>query len=129
LTTRLTETGEGAAKGGDTVLAARPPFWLRMSVLQGNVLQVAGVLVGIGLLYAAAHLDTMAALRVLLLLVGWFAIYVCSHAIAHWLAGRLVGIQFIGYGLRGTDHPQDYPRAVRRVVAYLPTFTSVCLRP
>jgi len=125
MTTYVSESGAGAEKRSETALPPRPPFWLRVSVVQGNGLQLAGLLVGVGLLAAAANIEAVTAVSVLLMLLGWYAIYVCCHAIAHWLVGRAVGIQFVGYGLRGTDHPQDYPPAVRRVVGYLPTFTAM----
>ncbi len=57
------------------------------------------------------------------MLVGWFFIYVTCHAFGHYLVGRLVGIRFRGYGMRGTDHPQDYPPVLRQMMSALPTFT------
>jgi hypothetical protein len=96
-----------------------------MSVPVGNVVQLAGLALGAALLYVAAHLHTADWLRVLLMLLGWFAIYVCCHALAHYVVGRLVGIRFRGYGLRGTDHPEDYPPVVRQLMSGLPCFTAL----
>jgi hypothetical protein len=73
----------------------------------------------------AAHLHTVAWPRVVLLLAGWFAIYVCCHALAHYAVGRLVGIRFRGYGLRGSDHPEDYPPVVLQLMSVLPFFTAL----
>ncbi len=107
----------------DSALPPRPPFWTRLSIAAGNLAQLAGLILGSGLLYAAAHLQAASSVRVLLMLGGWFAIYVSCHAIAHWAVGRLVGIEFQGYGLRGTDHPENYPPGLRQAMSALPTFT------
>jgi hypothetical protein len=74
-------------------------------------------------MYLAAHLDVLPIIRVVLMLLGWLLIYVCSHAIAHWLVGRLVGIRFRGYGIRGTDHPESYPPGTRELMSVIPFFT------
>ena len=37
--------------------------------------------------------------------------------------GRLVGIEFQGYGLRGTDHPEAYSGVMRSIMTALPAFT------
>ena len=107
----------------DPALPPRPPFWFRLSIAAGNLAQLAGLILGSGLLYIAAHLQAPGAVRVMLMLVGWFAIYICCHAIAHWAVGRLVGIEFQGYGLRGTDHPENYPLGLRQAMSAMPTFT------
>lgn len=105
------------------VLPPRPPFWFRLSVVAGNALQIAGLLIGWALLFAAARLDASAGLRVLILLLGWLFIYIDCHALGHYVVGRLVGIRFRGYGVRGSDHPQDYPPGLRQMMSALPTFT------
>lgn len=106
-----------------TALPPRPPFWARMSIPAGNLLQVAGLVLGVGILYADGGIAAGAGIRILLMLVGWLLIYICCHALAHWLVGRLVGIEFRGYGLRGTDHPENYPPGLRQLMSLLPTFT------
>jgi hypothetical protein len=103
----------------------RPALWLRMSVPVGNVVQIAGLAIGAGLLALAARWHVADPLRVALMLLGWFAIYDCCHAIAHYAVGRLVGIRFRGYGLRGSDHPGDYPPGVRQAMSALPFFTAM----
>jgi hypothetical protein len=102
---------------------ARPPFWLRLSVTAGNLLQLAGLVVGAVLLYVAAHIEAISIVRIIIMLFGWFLIYVCCHSLAHWLVGRLVGIRFRGYGIRGTDHPENYPPGLRQAMTVLPMFT------
>jgi hypothetical protein len=57
------------------------------------------------------------------MLLGWFLIYITSHALGHYLVGRLVGIRFKGYGVRGTDHPENYPPLLRQMMSAMPTFT------
>ncbi len=101
----------------------RPPLWLRMPVATGTLVQLLGLAVGVWLLYLAARVSAPAFLRVVLMLLGWLVIYVCSHAISHWAVGRLVGIRFRGYGLRGTDHPENYPAGLRALMNVTPFFT------
>ncbi len=100
-----------------------PPFWFRLSVTAGNLIQLAGLLVGAGLIYAAAHMQGSDIIRILLMVLGWIIIYVCCHAIAHWLVGTLVGIRFKGYGVRGPDPPENYGPGMREVMSVLPFFT------
>ncbi len=113
----------------DSALPARPPFWFRLSIAVGNLAQLAGLILGSGLLYIAAHLQSLNVARVVLMLVGWFAIYICCHAVAHWAVGRLVGIEFEGYGVRGTDHPENYPPGLRQAMSAMPTFTVMTKKP
>jgi hypothetical protein len=103
----------------------RPKLWFRMSVVTGNLVQSAGLVLAAGLLWAAATGQFAAALRVVLMLSGWFLIYICSHAMAHWVAGRAMRIRFRGYGLRGTDQPEAYPPGIRQVMRVLPLFSAL----
>jgi hypothetical protein len=104
----------------------RPPFWRRLTVVQGSLIQVAGIAAGVVLLAFAVQASSAIA-QVGLLLLGWLAIYICSHAIAHYAVGRLVGIRFAAFGIRGSDHPYDYPPilGLRRIMVYFPTFTAI----
>lgn len=104
---------------------SRPPFWFRMSVNAGNVAQVAGLLIGAGLLYWAAHSQLSAVVLVVLMILSWLIIYICAHSLGHYVVGRLVGIRFKGYGLRGTDHPESYPSWMRPLMAATPFFTVI----
>ncbi len=103
----------------------RPGLWLRMSVGAGNSLQLAGIVVGGAFLYLAANVQSASGVRVAMMLFGFVMIYDCCHAIAHWAVGRLAGIRFRGYGLRGTDHPETYPPGVRQIMAAMPFFTAM----
>lgn len=102
---------------------ARPPFWFKLSIAAGNALQLAGLVLGGALLYLDAQIAGSRVARVVLMLVGWLLIYITSHALGHYSIGRLVGIRFRGYGVRGTDHPENYPPVARQMMSALPTFT------
>src|ERR1700690_816972 len=106
-------------------LPPRPPFWMRLSITMGNLLQLTGLIVGGWVMILAAHLDAGTLLRVVLMILGWFMIYICCHALGHWLVGRLVGIRFRGYGMRGTDHPEEFSPRMRRLMSTIPMFTAI----
>jgi hypothetical protein len=103
----------------------RPPFWMRMSVAAGNFLQLTGLIAGSWVMWLAAHLNTSTLLRVILMILGWLIIYICCHSLGHWVVGRLAGIRFTGYGLRGTDHPEEFGTAMRNVMSRVPMFTAI----
>jgi hypothetical protein len=54
------------------------------------------------------------------MLLTWLLLYFSSHAIAHWLVGRLVGIRFRFYTVGGTGNPEGWPWGVRWVFMHLP---------
>jgi hypothetical protein len=99
-----------------------------MPVALGNLVQVAGIVAGVLLILLAGATRSTAALSVLLAVLGIIAVYLCSHAIAHWLVGRLVGLRFAFVGVRGTDHPEAYPPVLREIMAATPMFTTVSTR-
>ena len=103
----------------------RPPFWFKLSVLAGTLLQAAGVILGAWLMTVGAHLQAVVVLRLALMLLGWLLIYICCHSLGHWLVGTLVGIRFRGYGVRGTDHPEELSPPLRFVLTRLPMFTAI----
>ena len=103
----------------------RPPFWARLSNTSGNLLQIAGMVIGCAVLYAGAHAALAPVLRILLTIIGWLIIYICCHSLGHWLVGWLVGIRFRGYGIRGTDHPNDLSPVMRAILSRLPMFTAI----
>ncbi len=103
----------------------RPRFWLRLSVPAGTLLQAAGVALGAWLMTAGAHAPAAAVLCLLIMFAGWLLIYICCHSLGHWLVGTLVGIRFQGYGVRGTDHPDELSPALRFVLTRLPMFTAI----
>jgi hypothetical protein len=104
---------------------ALPRLWVKLTVPQGNLVQGAGMVVGAALLVVAAGWHGAAPLRVFIMLLGWFSIYCCCHALGHYAIGRLVGIRFRGFGLRGTDHPEAYPPGVRQLMSIMPFFTAL----
>jgi len=55
--------------------------------------------------------------------IGWICIYLCSHAITHWLIGRWVGIRFRDYTIQGTSKPQAWsPGLLRWLFEHIPFF-------
>lgn len=110
-------------RSGSRPAHPRPPFWVRVSIPAGNLIQIAGLVAGCWLSYLAARLDAGDVVRVLLMLVGWLLIYLCGHSFGHYVVGRLVGIRFSGYGIRGTDHPDDVTPVLRPILSALPMFT------
>jgi len=102
-----------------------PRLWARFSVRSGTLVQLASIAAGAAVLYAAALLHAARDVRLALLASGWLAIYLCSHAVAHVVVGRAVGIRFRSYGVRGTDHPENYPPGVRQLMSILPMWTAL----
>src|SRR5260370_15122276 len=113
---------------GSSGASPRPPFWARLPVLAGNLVQLAGMAGGVLLIVLAGAVRSKAAISVLLAVLGILLVYLCSHAIAHWLVGRLVGLRFAYVGVRGTDHPEAYPPVLRQIMAVTPMFTPVSTR-
>lgn len=103
----------------------RPPLWFRLSIPAGNTLQALGCATGVLLLRRTTRARDHAAARVAQMILGWLAIYVCSHASAHYLVGRALGIEFVGYGVRGSDHPEDSPPGLRELTRVMPFFTVI----
>jgi hypothetical protein len=102
-----------------------PKLWKTVPIRTGNVIQLGSLAAGGLALVCAAHLHGAAGIRVGLLLAGWLAIYLNSHAIAHVAVGRAAGIRFRAYGVRGTDHPENYPPGVRQLMSVLPMWSAV----
>jgi hypothetical protein len=107
---------------------ARPPFWAKLPVLAGNLLQAGGIIAGVLLIAAAASVRNTPAASAVLAVLGIIVTAFCSHAIGHWLAGRLAGLRFAYIGIRGTDHPETYPPVIRQVLSAVPMFTTVSTR-
>ena len=100
-------------------------FKRRYTVAQGNAIQATGLLGGSALLAAAAALNGSAFLRTAIVLAGFIAVYLNCHSIAHYAAGRLVGLKFRGYGVRGTDHPEVYPPGIRQLMDATPFYVAL----
>ena len=68
----------------------------RLSITVGNTLQTAGIVVACFAL-KVSQLAHLTAIAVITMFLGWVLLYFSSHAIAHWLVGRIVGIRFLFY--------------------------------
>jgi hypothetical protein len=91
----------------------------RLSIAMGNTLQTAGIVAAYFALRASrsTHSTAVAAASMLL---AWLLLYFSSHAIAHWLVGRLVEIRFLFYTVGGTGNPEGWPWGVRWIFEHLP---------
>lgn len=95
----------------------------RLSILAGNILQIAGIAVaGLSLALAAARASQSKPIAVAAMIAAWVLLYFFCHGIAHWSVGRLVGIRFAFYTIGGTGNPEAYPGGVRWVFEHLPFF-------
>ena len=83
-------------------------IFARLSIAVGNILQTAGILAACFALRASRAAQSTAT-AVVTMLLAWVLLYFCSHAIAHWLIGRAVGIRFLFYTVGGTANPQGWP--------------------
>jgi hypothetical protein len=93
----------------------------RLSVAVGNIFQIGGILAACFVLSAfrSAHSTLIA---VIAMVLAWVLLYFSSHAIAHWLVGRLAGIRFLFYTVGGTGNPQGWPPGLRWIFERLPFF-------
>jgi len=95
--------------------------WTRLPIAAGNAIQLAGLIGGALLLYAA----TRAAIRSIAIsetLTALLLIYLSCHAIAHWFVGRVLGIRFRFYTLGGAGDPQSWPPGLRWLMEHAPFF-------
>ncbi len=92
-----------------------------LSIASGNALQSAGIAIAF-LSFAAARSANSSVTAGGALVFGWVLLYFCCHAIAHWLAGRILGIRFSFYTLGGTGNPEGYPIGLRWLFQHLPFF-------
>src|SRR4029453_17919236 len=91
----------------------------RLSIAMGNSLQIAGFVAAYFALIISRSTNSTA-VAVASMLLAWLLLYFSSHAIAHWLVGRLVGIRFLFYTVGGTSNPGVWPFGVRWVFMHLP---------
>ena len=75
-----------------TITGPKRSFRRRYSVARGTAYQVWGVISGSALLALATQLHTTA-VSTALMLAGFVTLYLNCHALAHYLAGRLVGLR------------------------------------
>ncbi len=101
--------------------SSKRKVFARFSIATGNCLQVAGIVAACFALSAlrSTHPPAVAATAMIL---AWVLLYLCSHAITHWLVGRLVGIRFLFYTVGGTGNPEAWPWGIRWVFEHLPFF-------
>lgn len=104
--------GEGSAAAPRTV-------WLRLPILAGNIIQLAGLAGGFAAIGMAARARSPS-VAFMEMLTGWLLVYFSCHAIAHWLVGRLLHIRFRCYTLGGTAKPGSWPPGLRWVFQHLP---------
>ena len=93
----------------------------RLSIVIGNVVQIAGIAAA----YLALYLARSAASKTMAIsgmVSAWILLYFFCHGIAHWALGRLFGIRFAFYTIGGTGNPQAYPGILRWVFEHLPFF-------
>jgi hypothetical protein len=93
-----------------------------LSIPLGNLIQLSGLLGGLGLAARAARAPMPWGTR--MLVAGWLVTYFCNHAIGHWAVGRLVGIRFSGYGVHGTTAPGWYPAGMRWIFRRVPLLSA-----
>jgi hypothetical protein len=96
--------------------------WFMLSIPLGNLIQLSGLLGGLGLAARAARAPMPWGTR--MLVAGWLVTYFCNHAIGHWAVGRLVGIRFSGYGVHGTTAPGWYPAGMRWIFRRVPLLSA-----
>jgi hypothetical protein len=106
----------------------RPPFWAKLPVLAGNLLQLGGIAAGLLIIAAAASINNSPPASAAIAALGIVTTAFCSHAIGLWLAGRLAGLRFAYIGVRGTGHPETYPPIARQALSAVPMFTTVSTR-
>ncbi len=91
----------------------------RLSIAVGNTLQIGGILAACFALRASGSAHSTA-IAVITMVLAWVLLYFSSHAIAHWLVGRVVGIRFLFYTVGGTGNPQAWPPGLRWIFERLP---------
>jgi hypothetical protein len=93
----------------------------RLSITTGNLLQALGILLA-GFAITISRSTRSTRVAVTAMVVSWILLYFSSHAIAHWLFGRAVGIRFLFYTVGGTGNPEGWPVGLRWVFEHLPFF-------
>ena len=91
----------------------------RLSIAAGNTLQTAGIVAACFALKVSPSVHSTA-IAVITMLLAWVLFYFSSHAIAHWLVGRIVGIRFLFYTIGGTGNPEGWPPGLRWIFERLP---------
>ena len=116
--TSAREAGVKTESVNPTATTKRRVF-ARLSIAVGNTLQTAGILAACFALRVSRTTHSTA-IAVITMLLAWVLLYFSSHAIAHWVVGRLVGIRFLFYTVGGTGNPQGWPGGLRWIFERLP---------
>ena len=103
------------ARGPHSTASHRPPFWAKLPVTAGNLIQLGGIILGLLLVVLAADIKSTAAASTALAVLGIVLTAFSSHAIGHWLIGRIVGLRFAFIGVRGTEQGIQIKAVVHRV--------------
>ena len=103
----------------NTAVAGKRRVFARLTIPAGNAVQIGGILAA-GLALKASRSEHSSAIAVSEMLLAWVLLYFCSHAIAHWLVGRVLGIRFLFYTVGGTGNPEGWPPGLRWIFEHLP---------
>jgi len=101
--------------------AAKRHIFTRLSITAGNILQAGGILAA-GIALQMSRSAPSRAIGISSMFFAWVLLYFCSHAIAHWVIGRVVGIRFQFYTVGGTGNPEGWPPGLRWIFEHLPFF-------
>ena len=96
-------------------------IFARLSITVGNIVQTGGI-VAAGFALWVSRSTRSTAMAVTAMLLAWVLLYFSSHAIAHWLVGRIVGIRFLFYTVGGTANPEGWLPGLRWIFEHLPFF-------
>jgi hypothetical protein len=94
-------------------------IFVRLSIAAGNTLQTAGILAAVFAMQVSWSARSTA-VAIISMLLAWILLYFSSHAVAHWLVGRFVGIRFRFYTVGGTGNPEGWPPGLRWIFEHLP---------
>ena len=112
-----------AANMNASSLLRQRKIFSHLSIVVGNMLQIAGIAAACAALALARFVQPRAAaLAAAMLIAAWLLLYFFCHGIAHWAVGRLLGIRFTCYTIGGTGNPEGYPAGMRWVFEHLPFF-------
>jgi hypothetical protein len=120
-------TGPNACEVGLNTESVNPDatrerrVFARLSIAVGNTLQIAGILAACFVL-SASRSARSTSIAVITMVLAWVLLYFSSHAIAHWLVGRVLGIRFLFYTVGGTGNPYGWPPGLRWIFERLPFF-------
>ena len=101
--------------------SSRRKVFQRVSIVNGNIIQIAGLTAACVFLALARSTHSKPA-AVAAMIAAWLLLYFFCHGIAHWAVGRLLGIRFAFYTVGGAGNPAGYPPVLRWLFEHLPFF-------